>query len=88
MTIGYDDANRRTSVTYPNTNSVTYGYNVTSELTSLTYKQGTTTLGTLTYTYDLAGNQIKTGWTLAGFNIPPALTSASYNANNQSCLRR
>jgi hypothetical protein len=28
---------------------------------TVTYKQGTTTLGTLTYTYDLAGNRIKTG---------------------------
>ena len=55
IVIGYDDADPRTSVTYPNTNSanansVTYGYNNASELTSLTYKKGTTTLGTLTYT--------------------------------------
>ena len=83
VTIGYDDADRRTSVTYPNTNSITYGYNVASELTSLTYKQGTTTLGTLTYTYDLAGNRIKTGGTFARSNVPPVLTTASNNANNQ-----
>jgi YD repeat-containing protein len=55
----------------------------TSELTSLTYKQGTTTLGDLTYTYDLAGNRIKTGGTFARSNIPPVLTTTSYNANNQ-----
>jgi RHS repeat-associated protein len=83
VTIGYDDADRRTSVTYPNTNSITYGYNVASELTSLTYKQGATTLGDLTYTYDLAGNRIKTGGTFARSNIPPALTTTNYNANNQ-----
>ena len=83
IVIGYDDADRRTSVTYPNTNSVTYGYNVASELTSLTYKKGTTTLGTLTYTYDLAGNRIKTGGTFVRSNIPPALTTTNYNANNQ-----
>ncbi len=83
IVIGYDDADRRTSVTYPNTNSVTYGYNVASELTSLTYKQGTTTLGTLTYTYDAAGNRIKTGGTFARSNLPPILTTTSYNANNQ-----
>jgi len=70
-------------VTYPNTNSVTYGYNNASELTSLTYEKGTTTLGTLTYTYDLAGNRIKTGGTFARSNIPPALTTTTYNANNQ-----
>jgi len=83
IVIGYDDADRRTSVTYPNTNSVTYGYNNASELTSVTYKKGTTTLGTLTYTYDLAGNRIKTGGTFARSNIPPALTTTNYNANNQ-----
>ncbi|MDI3465366.1 MAG: Rhs family protein [Nitrospira sp.] len=83
VTIGYDDADRRTSVTYPNTNSIIYGYNIASELTSLTYKQGATTMGTLTYTYDLAGNRLTTGGTFARSNIPPALTTTNYNANNQ-----
>ena len=79
----FPDADRRTSVTYPNTNSVTYAYNVASELTTVTYKKGTTTLGTLTYTYDAAGNRIKTGGTFARSNIPPALSTTTYNANNQ-----
>jgi RHS repeat-associated protein len=83
IVIGYDDADRRTSVTYPNTNSITYGYNVASELTSLTYKAGATVLGDLTYTYDLAGNRIKTGGTFARSNLPPALATTVYNANNQ-----
>lgn len=83
VTIGYDDADRRTSVTYPNTNKVEYAYNAASELTTVTYKQGTTTLGTLTYTYDGAGNRLKTGGTFARSNIPPALTTTNYNANNQ-----
>jgi RHS repeat-associated protein len=83
VTIGYDDADRRTSLTLPNTNSVTYSYNVASELTSITYKQGATTLGTLTYTYDAAGNRIKTGGTFARSSLPPALTTTNYNANNQ-----
>ena len=88
IVIGYDDADRRTSVSYPNTvsanaNSVTYGYNNASELISLTYKKGTTTLGTLTYTYDLAGNRIKTGGTFARSNIPPVLTTTTYSVNNQ-----
>ncbi len=83
VTVGYDDADRRTSVTYPNTNSITYAYNAASELTSLTYKQGATTLGDLTYTYDAAGNRIKTGGTFARTNLPPTLTTTTYNANNQ-----
>jgi RHS repeat-associated protein len=83
VTIGYDDADRRTSVTYPNTNSITYGYNVASELTTVTYKKGATTLGTLTYTYDAAGNRLTTGGTFARTNLPPALATTTYNANNQ-----
>jgi RHS repeat-associated protein len=83
VTIAYDDADRRTSVTYPNTNKVEYLYNVASELTTVTYKKGTTTLGTLTYTYDAAGNRLKTGGIFARSNIPPALATTTYNANNQ-----
>ncbi|BFU89610.1 MAG: hypothetical protein NTAFB01_07970 [Nitrospira sp.] len=83
VTIGYDDADRRTSLTLPNTNSIIYVYNAASELTSLTYKQGATTLGTVTYTYDLAGNRLTTGGTFARSNIPPTLTPTDYNANNQ-----
>ncbi|NOU11968.1 MAG: RHS repeat protein [Nitrospira sp.] len=86
IVIGYDDADRRTSVTYPNTNKVEYLYNVASELATVTYKQGATTLGTLTYTYDAAGNRLKTGGTFARSNIPPALATTTYNANNQQTM--
>jgi YD repeat-containing protein len=86
VTIAYDDADRRTSVTYPNTNSVTYVYNVASELTTVTYKKGATTLGTLTYTYDGAGNRLTTGGTFARTNLPPALAATTYNANNQQTV--
>lgn len=82
-TIAYDIAGRRTSLTLPNTNSIVYAYNAASELTSLTYKQGATTLGDLAYTYEATGNRIKTGGIFARTNLPPALTTTSYNANNQ-----
>jgi YD repeat-containing protein len=83
VTIAYDDADRRTTLSLPNTNSIVYAYNAASELTSLTYKQGGTTIGDLTYTYDAAGNRIKTGGSFARSGLPPALTTVSYNANNQ-----
>ena len=83
VTIGYDDADRRTSLTYPNGNKIEYAYDAASQLTSITYKDDTTTLGDLTYTYDAAGNRIKTGGSFARTNIPPALSTTSYNANNQ-----
>lgn len=81
--IAYAIAGRRTSLTLPNTNSIVYAYNAASDVTSLTYKQGTTTLGDLTYTYEPAGNRIKTGGTFARTNLPPALTTTNYNSNNQ-----
>lgn len=83
VTINYDDADRRASLTLPNGNSVVYVYNAASELLSLTYKQGATIIGDLTYTYDAAGNRIKQGGSFARSTIPPALATASYNVNNQ-----
>ncbi len=83
VTIGYDDADRRTSLTLPNGNSLTYTYDAASQLTAITYKSGGTTIGDLTYTYDAAGNRIKTGGSVARSGLPPALTTVSYNANNQ-----
>jgi len=54
-----------------------------SEFKTLSYKQGAQTLRNLTYTYDAAGNRIKTGGSFARSTIPPALASVTYNANNQ-----
>lgn len=83
VTIGYDNASRRTTVSYPNGNNLVYGYNDANDLTSVTYKQGTTVLGDLTYSYDLAGRRTNIGGTFARSNLPPALTTTTYNANNQ-----
>jgi RHS repeat-associated protein len=63
--------------------SVTYGYDNASQLTGLTYKNGSTTLGNLTYSYDLAGRRINTGGSYARTGTPQAAPSASYNVNNQ-----
>ncbi len=52
-----------------------------SALTGNTYKQGATTLGISAY--DLAGNRLSTGGAFALTNVPPALTTTTYNANNQ-----
>jgi RHS repeat-associated protein len=40
----------------------------------------------LTYTYDAAGNRLTTGGTFARSNIPPALATTTYNANNQQTV--
>lgn len=83
VTLAYDNADRRTSLTLPNGNGVTYAYNAASQLTSLTYKSGAMVIGDLTYMYDAAGNRTKVGGAFARATIPPVLSAVSYNANNQ-----
>jgi RHS repeat-associated protein len=83
VSFGYDDANRRTSLTLPNGIEVAYAYDAASQLTGLTYTLGMTTLGTLTYSYDLAGNRTAVGGTWARTNLPSALSAATYDAANQ-----
>jgi len=78
----YDNTNRRTSLTLPNGVVSEYAYDAASRLTVLTYKLGTTTLGTLTYTYDANGNRTALGGTWARTGLPTALASATYNAAN------
>ena len=83
VVIGYDNANRRTSMTLPNGVSAAYGYDAASRVTSITYTQGSNTLGNLPYAYDANGRRTSTGGSLAQVNLPSAVASATYNANNQ-----
>jgi RHS repeat-associated protein len=83
VTLGYDSANRRTSLTLPNGIAAAYGYDAASNLTSIAYTNGSTAVGNLTYTYDADGRRTSVGGTLTGVNLPAALSSAAYNANNQ-----
>ena len=52
-------------------------------MTGLTYKRNGVTLGDLTYTYDAAGRRTSMGGSYARVNLPPALTSATYDAANK-----
>src|SRR5207249_4470716 len=79
----YDSASRRTSLTLPNGVMVAYSYDAASQLTGLTYSLGQTTLGNLTYAYDAAGRRTSAGGSFARTGLPLALSSATYNANNQ-----
>jgi YD repeat-containing protein len=49
VTITYDEADRRSTLTLPNGIVTTYGYDDGNQLTSLTYTLSETTLGTLMY---------------------------------------
>ena len=54
-----------------------------NQLTSITYTKGATTIGDLTYTYDAAGRRTSVSGSLAATDLPAAVASAVYNANNQ-----
>ena len=58
--------------------SITYGYNINGSCPS-----PPTNLGNLTYTYDADSRIIGVGGSLATVNLPPVLSSATYNARNQ-----
>jgi RHS repeat-associated protein len=79
----YDVANRRTSLTLPNGVMTTYSFDSASQLTGLTYANGATPLGNITYSYDLAGRRTSVGGSLAAVNLPNAVATTSYNANDQ-----
>jgi RHS repeat-associated protein len=80
----YDAANRRTTLTLANGITVTYAYDNASEVTSIAYRDASAKLlGDLTYAYDNAGRRTAMGGSFARANLPAALASASYDANNR-----
>jgi RHS repeat-associated protein len=83
VTVAYDAASRRTSLTLPNGVVVEYAYDDDSRLTGLTYRLGMSTLGTLTYGYDVNGQRTTVGGTYARTGLPAALASATYDDANQ-----
>jgi RHS repeat-associated protein len=83
VSITYDNPARRTALTLPNGVTVNYSYDAASQLTGLSYSLGSTSLGNLTYAYDGDGRRVSVGGSFARTGLPQALTSATYNANNQ-----
>jgi len=79
----YDNANRRTTLTLPNGITTTYSYDNSSRLTGLTYANGSTTLGNLTYGYDLVGRRTSAGGSFARTGLPLPVSTTAYNVNNQ-----
>jgi RHS repeat-associated protein len=79
----YDAANRRSTLTYPNGVVATYTYDSVNRLVDICFTLGQTTVGELTYAYDSAGNRTTVGGSWARSGLPPALTSATYDAANR-----
>src|SRR5438034_808166 len=83
----HDAAGRRTSLTLPNSITTSYSYDAASQIIGLTYATPNAKLGDLTYEYDSTGRRTTTGGSFARTGIPGALSSATYNANNQLTQR-
>ena len=80
---GYDSDGRRTSLTLPNGITAAYGYDAAAQLTRIAYQGSALGLADLEYSYDLAGRRVGVSGSLASEQLPAAVTSAQYNANNQ-----
>jgi RHS repeat-associated protein len=80
---GYDTASRRTSVTLPNGIVGTFAFDNANELTGITYKNGSTQVGTLTYGYDAGSRRTSVGGTLAGFVPPNYVAALTYDGTNR-----
>lgn len=80
----YDAAGRPKTLTLPDGIVQTYGYDDASEVTSISYTKGATTLGDLAYGYDAGGRRTALWGSYRRTGLPAATTAtASYNANNQ-----
>ena len=79
----YDNINRRTVMTLTNNVVTQYGYDAASQLYSMTYKYGGSTLGDLAYGYDNLSRRSSIGGGFARTGIPSTIASASYDAANQ-----
>ena len=88
VTIAYDNADRRTTLTLPNGVVTSYGYDNADELTSLTYKTSSgTTLGSIAYTYDVAGQRV-TGSSGFGSDLLPTPSTGTntFDLNNRQTV--
>jgi RHS repeat-associated protein len=85
--LGYDNANRRTSLSYPNGTSTSYTYDVASRLTNINHVGPSGIIEALTYQYDTAGNRSSLTRTNGAASIlPNAVVSATYDAANEQTV--
>ena len=83
VTFWFDSDGRRTSLTLPNGIIASYTYDAASQLTGINYQGSAIAPANLAYTYDLDGRRIGVSGSLASTQLPAAVSSAVYNADNQ-----
>lgn len=79
----YDFANRRTKTTLANGIEMIYVYDYASQLREITYKRQGSTIGNITYDYDVAGRRISQGGSLGSVNLPQPVSTAVHDAANR-----
>ena len=79
----YDDVGRVLTTTLPNNVVGTYTYDDASHIKTITYAINSTTIGDLVYAYDAVGRRTTVAGTLARTSLPAAVSTTTYNANNQ-----
>jgi RHS repeat-associated protein len=83
VAFSYDGDGRRTALALPNGVVATYSYDAASQLTGIVYQGGALAPANLAYSYDLDGRRVGVSGSLATTQLPAAVSSAVYNANNQ-----
>jgi len=82
--LGYDNANRRTSLSYSNNTTTSYAYDLASRLTGITHNGPSGVIDALTYSYDAAGNRVSlTRGNGTASLLPNAVANATYDAANE-----
>lgn len=83
VSFSYDGDRRRTAMTLPNGVVATYSYDAASELTGILYQGAGFAAANLDYSYDPDGRRTSVSGSLANSQLPAAVSSAVYNADNQ-----
>ena len=84
MTNVYDNADRQTSLTIPNTLSENYVYDNADQLTAINYKDAAVTTGTIGYGNDLLGRETQQTGSYARTGLPAGFTAVYDSANRQT----
>jgi RHS repeat-associated protein len=87
VSFAYNEANYPTKTTLVDGIEEQYGYDAASELTSIAYKKGSTTLGELDYSYNPNSGREAVWGSYARTGLPEAISSATYNADNEQTER-
>ncbi|HST47712.1 RHS repeat-associated core domain-containing protein [Jatrophihabitans sp.] len=87
VSLGYDADDRPITITLPNGVQRATSYDPAGQVAGLTFSQGGSTLGDLSYGYDDAGRRTSVGGSYARTGLPALTSSLTYNADNALTAR-